>query len=200
MRLLSENIAYYRRKKGMTQKELAEKTGLSRSFISQIENNSNTPSNDSLFKIAQVLGISVELLKDNEKNYVKDEDSELVNLLINITGDEKIRWNFFNDPSECYDGIYKTDVRGTEYFLYFNYGKSLTNVYIEYIKLEFKNEYDGYSDFIDSQTQDNNLLYELFQTIQNLERDKSPKFKLINELEKIEKDENANPDNTSVPF
>ncbi|WP_276864429.1 helix-turn-helix domain-containing protein [Anaerococcus tetradius] len=200
MRLLSENIAYYRRKKGMTQKELAEKTGLSRSFISQIENNSNTPSNDSLFKIAQVLGISVELLKDNEKNYVKDEDSELVNLLINITGDEKISWNLFDDPSEYYDGIYKSDVRGTEYFLYFKYTKSLTNVYIAYIKLEFKNDYDGYSDFIDSQTQDNNLLYKLFQTIQNLERDRSPKFKLINELEKIEKDENANPDNTSVPF
>lgn len=200
MSLLSENIAYYRRKKGMTQKGLAEKTGLSRSFISQIENNTNTPSNDSLFKIAQVLGISVELLKDNEKNYVKDEDTELVNLLINITGDEKIRWDLFNDPSEYYDGIYKSNVRGTEYLLYFKYGKSFKNIYIEYIKLEFKNEYDGYSDFIDSQTQDNNLLYELFQTIQNLDRDRSPKFKLINELEKIEKDDDANPDNTIVPF
>lgn len=199
MSLLSENIAYYRRKKGFTQKELAEKTGLSRSFISQIENNTNTPSNDSLFKIAEILGISVDSLKDNEKNYVKDEDTEMVNLLINITADEKIRWDLFDDPSEYYDGVYKSDVRGTEYLLYFKYGRTAKDVYIEYIRLEFNNHI-GYFDFIDSANLDNNLLYELFQTIQNLERDKSPKFKLINDLEEIEKDENANPDNTSLPF
>ena len=40
---ISENLAFYRRKRNLTQKELAEKTGLSISFISHIENKVSEP-------------------------------------------------------------------------------------------------------------------------------------------------------------
>lgn len=52
-------IGYYRRKAGMTQAELAEYTGLTLSYISQLEspNLPYCPSIKALFTIAKVLGV-----------------------------------------------------------------------------------------------------------------------------------------------
>lgn len=57
-------IGYYRRKAGMSQAELAEHTGLSLSFISQLEspNLPYCPSVKSLFAIAKALGIKASKL------------------------------------------------------------------------------------------------------------------------------------------
>lgn len=200
MSTISENIAFYRRKKGLTQKDLAEKTGLSRSFISQIENSTNNPSEDSLYKISNVLNISISELKGEGKNFIKNEDTELIKLLIKITADEKIKWENFDDSSGISDIIYKVTVRSTEYELSCKNGYSGNDVYIAYIGLDIKNLITGYHDTIDAENSDEELLYDLLDTIQNLERDKSPKFELINELENIDKDDDATPDSTSVPF
>ncbi len=53
-------IGYYRRKAGMTQAELAEYTGMTLSYISQLEspNLPYCPSIKSLFTIAKALGVS----------------------------------------------------------------------------------------------------------------------------------------------
>ena len=52
-------IGYYRRKAGMTQAELAEYTGMTLSYISQLEspNLPYCPSVKALFTIAKALGI-----------------------------------------------------------------------------------------------------------------------------------------------
>ena len=52
-------IGYYRRKAGMTQAELAEHSGLTLSYISQLEspNLPYCPSIKALFTIAKILGI-----------------------------------------------------------------------------------------------------------------------------------------------
>ncbi len=59
-------IGYYRRKAGMTQQELADQTGLSLSYISQLEspNLPYCPSIKSLFAIAKVLGVKASKIID----------------------------------------------------------------------------------------------------------------------------------------
>lgn len=59
-------IGYYRRKVGMTQSELAEHTGLTLSYISQLEspNLPYCPSIKSLFTIAKALGIKASKIID----------------------------------------------------------------------------------------------------------------------------------------
>ncbi|MBS1114248.1 MAG: helix-turn-helix protein [Nitrospirae bacterium] len=52
---------------GMSQKDLAEKIGLTSSFISQLENNQISPSLNSFFQIAEVLGISPASLLQSDK-------------------------------------------------------------------------------------------------------------------------------------
>lgn len=68
-RQLALNIAYYRRKKELTQLELAEKVGLSRTHISNIEApNVPTPfSSTTLFLIADALEVELSALFDFKK-------------------------------------------------------------------------------------------------------------------------------------
>lgn len=63
-------IGYYRRKAGMTQAELAEHSGLTLSYISQLEspNLPYCPSIKSLFTIANVLGIKASKLIDIDED------------------------------------------------------------------------------------------------------------------------------------
>lgn len=57
---IGKNIKKYRKKKGMTQRELAEKTTYSKQFISNIENNVHqTFSIGTLWHIALVLNIDM---------------------------------------------------------------------------------------------------------------------------------------------
>lgn len=57
---LGLNIAYYRKREGMTQEQLAEKAGVSRSYLGEIEapNMITTLSLEVLFNIAEALRIS----------------------------------------------------------------------------------------------------------------------------------------------
>lgn len=62
MTTVGERIKFYRKEKGLTQKELAEKANLSRSHIASIEGNQYTPSLTTLIEIAKALGIDSALL------------------------------------------------------------------------------------------------------------------------------------------
>lgn len=53
-----------RKSKGMRQKELAEKSSLSQSFLSQVEKGGRRPSLRTLEKLASVLGVTVVELID----------------------------------------------------------------------------------------------------------------------------------------
>ena len=61
-------IGYYRRRAGMTQAELAEHTGLTLSYISQLEspNLPYCPSIKALFTIAKALGVKASKIIDLE--------------------------------------------------------------------------------------------------------------------------------------
>ncbi len=78
---LGEKIKYYRKKKGLTIKELSELTNLSIGFISNLERDLNSPSVSNLQQICEVLGINLmEILKSTEdKEYIvcKNNRSEI---------------------------------------------------------------------------------------------------------------------------
>lgn len=61
-------IGYYRRRAGMTQAELAEQTGLTLSYISQLEspNLPYCPSVKALFTIAKALGVKASKIVEIE--------------------------------------------------------------------------------------------------------------------------------------
>ena len=62
MNSIGERIKYYRKERGLTQNELAEKTNLSRSHIASIERNIYTPSISTLTEIANALNIESSIL------------------------------------------------------------------------------------------------------------------------------------------
>ena len=62
-------IAYYRKKKGYTQADLAQQIGMSAAYLAQIErgNRGNSFSLETLYQIADALEIGVEvLIKSND--------------------------------------------------------------------------------------------------------------------------------------
>jgi transcriptional regulator with XRE-family HTH domain len=61
-RLLGEAIRAKRKKAGLTQEQLAEKSDLSTVFISRVECGKESPTVDSLMKIAKALAVSVRSL------------------------------------------------------------------------------------------------------------------------------------------
>ena len=68
-RLLGLRIAYYRKRKGYTQEQLAEKIGMSWSFLSQLEANNGAVTKgmslNALFSIAEALEIPASELLDD---------------------------------------------------------------------------------------------------------------------------------------
>ena len=69
-RVIGKNVAYYRKKKNLTQEGLALKANISRTHISHIEaeNVNKSPSLDILFRICEVLEIEpYRLFIDNEE-------------------------------------------------------------------------------------------------------------------------------------
>lgn len=97
-------LKFLRRSKGMTQRELAQKTGLSTTLVSHLENEICGPSKKTEFKIAKALGVPVENLdisEDMQNNY------RLIKLLIDCTIQNKIEWekldfNYKGETLEVY--------------------------------------------------------------------------------------------------
>lgn len=75
---MGERIAALRSRRGLTQKELANRAGLSTPFISDIENDKRNVSSGALLKIADVLGASLDyLMKGEGKRQQREEPDEI---------------------------------------------------------------------------------------------------------------------------
>lgn len=74
---LGKRIKTIRKERALTQEKLAEMTGLSNNYISNIETNRSIPSIDTLLKICNSLGVTPDfILLDSiytSKEYLKDE-------------------------------------------------------------------------------------------------------------------------------
>ena len=66
MPTVGERIREIREKRGMTQENLAEAAGLSKSFLSEVENDKSNISSQILLRIANELGASMDYLLDGK--------------------------------------------------------------------------------------------------------------------------------------
>lgn len=77
---IGKNIKKTRKKQELTQKSLAERANISRSYLADVENDRYNPSIDVLNKIAKALGVTgQQLLKDNidEKDDIDKMEEDL---------------------------------------------------------------------------------------------------------------------------
>lgn len=58
-KIVGSRIRLYRKKRGLTQKDLGEKLGVKHNTISSYENGTNEPEHNTLFEIASVLEVSI---------------------------------------------------------------------------------------------------------------------------------------------
>lgn len=63
---MGRRVAETRARKGLTQRELAQKAELSVPFVSEIENDKRNVSSDVLLRLADVLGVSMDYLMKGE--------------------------------------------------------------------------------------------------------------------------------------
>ncbi len=90
MNKIGEKIKQYRVLKGLTQEELADRTELSKGFISQVERDLTSPSIATLMDILQSLGVSLSEFFNEEQepqivfgkdDYFEKKDTELNNTI-----------------------------------------------------------------------------------------------------------------------
>ena len=87
MKSIGETIAYFRKQKGMTQSELAEKMNVTDKAVSKWERNLSCPDINKISKLADILDVSVEeLLKTKKQDYSNSKIKELINLILKAVG------------------------------------------------------------------------------------------------------------------
>lgn len=103
--MLGDKIKSLRKERHITQNELANAVGLSRSSIGMIESNKQGTGNDSLVKIADFFGVTVDYLlsEDDKKN---EEDVTQIKLSKKAEKDiEKALAQTLEDLSSTQDGL-----------------------------------------------------------------------------------------------
>ena len=87
---IGKHMQFFRKKKGLSQAELAEKTDLSLSYISHVENAVKKASLDSYIRIANALDVTVDQLLSGNQNCNHNEyQIELFNLLADCSNYER---------------------------------------------------------------------------------------------------------------
>lgn len=77
---ISRNISFYRKKSGLSQKNLAEKMGVLPSRVSNWEQGINSPSLGVLVDLCEILGITLnEMFGISSKNELNQSEKELLN-------------------------------------------------------------------------------------------------------------------------
>lgn len=67
-RLVGRNVRHYRTQRGLTQEQLAERSGFSQFYISSLETGQRNPTVVSLYELAQALGVThVDLVRPDEE-------------------------------------------------------------------------------------------------------------------------------------
>ncbi|MBQ8342757.1 MAG: helix-turn-helix transcriptional regulator [Clostridia bacterium] len=72
MRTIGQNIAFYRKKKGITQEKLAEICEVTPQAVSKWENDLSCPDVMLLKQLARAFGISVDVLLEEDENSIVD--------------------------------------------------------------------------------------------------------------------------------
>lgn len=67
-KLVGQNFQRIRKEKGLTQEQIAEKTGFSQQYLSDLERGRRNPTVITLYELSQALGVSHVMLVDPEDN------------------------------------------------------------------------------------------------------------------------------------
>lgn len=89
---MGKRVAYCRERHGWTQKELAERAGLSVTFLSEIENDRRSMGSDVLLRIAEALGVSVDYLLKGEVEPARPREPLLIPSELAEAAEER-RWS-----------------------------------------------------------------------------------------------------------
>lgn len=73
-----ENLVFYRKQKGLLQKTLAERLGVSASAVSNWESGINYPRLDTVYNICDELEISISQLLEIDESKYSREEQELI--------------------------------------------------------------------------------------------------------------------------
>lgn len=88
--IIGKNIRYYRKQKKLTQKELADKMGLSKNYICQIELGNKAPSLKSFKKIVDALEVSADLLlSESLEDSCRVKPALINNMMSNLSIENK---------------------------------------------------------------------------------------------------------------
>ena len=172
--MLGENIKDIRMEKGLTQKELADKVGISGAFMSLIEKGANNPSDENLIKIASVLNVSVDDLKTRE---TETPTIELISLLIKLTEKNKIKWEIM-DSFNKKPTMFKTIIKSVKYLITFDFTRdksignylntSLTIGDKDIIEPKIESEYRAFEELYNSINSCLNYGEQVFKSINDL--------------------------------
>lgn len=77
---IGERIKDYRKKAGLSQKELGKKLNVSQQHIAQYENGKRTPKLDTIQKIADALSIPINAFLELDQNHTNEEFMQLMEL------------------------------------------------------------------------------------------------------------------------
>jgi transcriptional regulator with XRE-family HTH domain len=112
MNLSAKKVLWVRKQLGLTQKEFADKLGVSRGYIGDIEAGRTAPSKRVLFEIVMVTGLPIEWLEsDKDTQPFEDAANEL----------KRLRGGL--DPKELVDQLGRLDVKlGPEEYLKYESG------------------------------------------------------------------------------
>ncbi len=87
------NLKKYRKEKGITQIRLSIESGVSQETISAYESGKAMPSAETLIKMSDFLGVSIDFLLDRTDNPLininKDINSEMLNIYNQLTKEQK---------------------------------------------------------------------------------------------------------------
>lgn len=72
--IIADNVKIYRKKKSLTQMELAEKADLSVESIKRIENGKRTMSLDNFLRLSNALGVSLPLLLYEQEDKITETE------------------------------------------------------------------------------------------------------------------------------
>lgn len=77
-KLISNNIKQLREERGIKQKFIADKLGISANYYSQIENGHRNPQTDQLVKLRNIFGVSLDDIFFNEEIAKRDNKKEVM--------------------------------------------------------------------------------------------------------------------------
>ncbi|WP_276876968.1 helix-turn-helix domain-containing protein [Anaerococcus hydrogenalis] len=171
---IGKNISKYRRMKNLTQKDLSDQVSISRSFMSQIENGISNPSDDTLNKIAKVLEVNINDLKNVEPS---SPIEELFALLINLTEKEIIKWEIEYDGDGSNNFFMETNIKGVGYYFSF------------YPNIDHLNKKNGLLigdyEVVPRNENEYELLKKLYETIMIFHNPNNEIYKSINDLKSL---------------